>query len=318
VNRCTVSTVEAHHKRLGMFVDWLEEQGIDNVNDLTGRKIHRYRTFRRQDADLAPATEKSEMDTVRVFIRWCESIDAVEQDLSTKVQSPAITAEENTRDIKLDPEDAETALNYLGKYHYASVYHVTLTLLWRSMMRRGAVRALDIQDYNPEERFIEIRHRPETGTPLKNKSDGERCVSLAESVCETVDDYIETHRRENTDEYGRDPLLTTRHGRAAKTTITKYCYNWTRPCAFGKGCPHGRDVDDCEATQDYCGSSKCPSSVSPHAFRRGSITHHLSNDVPENVVSDRANVGNEVLEQHYDRRTEQEKMEQRRGYLDNI
>jgi hypothetical protein len=54
------------------------------------------------------------------------------------------------------------------------------------------------------------------------------------------------------------------------------------------------------------------------AFRRGSITHHLSNDGPENVVSDLANDGNELLKQHYDRRTEQEKMEQRRGYLDNI
>jgi integrase len=279
------------------------------MNDPRGRKNRRYRTSRRQDGDLAPLREKSDMDTVRVFIRWCESIDAVEQDLSTKVQSPAITADENTRDIKLDPEDAEATLNYLEKYHYASVYHVTLTPLWRSMMRRGAVLALDIQDYNPEERFIEIRHRPETDTPLKNNSGGERCVSLADSVCELLNDYIETHRRKNTDEYGRDPLLTTRHGRAAATTITKYCYNWTRPCAFGEGCPPGREVDDCGSTQDYCGSSKCPSSVSTHAFRRGSITHHLSNDVPENVVSDRANVGNKVLRQHYDPRTEQEKME---------
>lgn len=48
----------------------------------------------------------------------------------------------------------------------------------------------------------------------------------------------------------------------------------------------------------------------------GSITHSLNSDMPDKVVSDRANVSPKVIEQHYDRRTEQERMEQRREYLD--
>lgn len=68
----------------------------------------------------------------------------------------------------------------------------------------------------------------------------------------------------------------------------------------------------------YTAAFDCPSSVSPHALRRGGITHHLNSDVPKDVVSDRANVTPSVLNEHYDRRSQREKMEQRRGYLDNI
>jgi hypothetical protein len=86
---------------------------------------------------------------------------------------------------------------------------------------------------------------------------------------------------------------------------------------YAQECPHDRDPETCEA-MDRNKASKCPSSVSPHAIRRGSITHFLSEDVPEKVVGDRMNVSLDVLEKHYDRRGEGEKAEQRRGYLDNI
>jgi hypothetical protein len=46
--------------------------------------------------------------------------------------------------------------------------------------------------------------------------------------------------------------------------------------------------------------------------------HSLNNDMPDKVVSDRANVSQRVIEQHYDRRTERENMEQRRAYLDDL
>jgi len=86
---------------------------------------------------------------------------------------------------------------------------------------------------------------------------------------------------------------------------------------IGRDCPHDREVDSCQAT-DHDDASKCPSSVSPHPIRRGSITHYLNSDVPETAVGDRANVSQDVLERHYDQRTKREKMEQRRQYLDDI
>jgi len=89
------------------------------------------------------------------------------------------------------------------------------------------------------------------------------------------------------------------------------------PCKYGQECPHDRDESDCEAV-GLDSSSRCPSSVSPHPFRRGAITHFLQSDVPETAVSDRANVTKDIIDQHYDQRSDTEKMEQRRGYLDKV
>jgi hypothetical protein len=47
-------------------------------------------------------------------------------------------------------------------------------------------------------------------------------------------------------------------------------------------------------------------------------TEHLRNGTPQEVVSDRANVSNEVLDQHYDERTEREKMQIRREFIKEI
>jgi integrase len=279
--------------------------------------LHEYRVWRRNDGDLAPASEKTQMDTIRVFVRWCESIDAVVRDLSTKVQSPTLTGGDNVRDVMLEEERAERVLTHLAKYEFASLRHVGLSLLWHSMMRIGAAHALDIDDYHPRDQYVEVRHRPDQGTPIKNKKDGERLVALSDEMCDLLDDWVAQTRFDRSDSYGREPLLTTRQGRVSKSTLRSYCYRATRPCEYGETCPHDRDPEDCEATsRDH--AAKCPSSVSPHAVRRGGITRSLSKDVPQKIVSDRANVSLEVLEKHYDQRTEREKMEQRRGYLENL
>lgn len=64
-------------------------------------------------------------------------------------------------------------------------------------------------------------------------------------------------------------------------------------------------------------ASQCPSSRSPHGIRRGSITKHLRDGTPEEIVSDRMNVSGDVLDQHYDRRTEREKIQLRRQFIDD-
>jgi len=316
-NSVTQATLYSHRSRLGHFIRWCNEQEIENLNELSGRQLHEFRIWRRVEGDLAPATEKTQMDTLRVFIKWLESIDGVEQDLHAKVLSPTLTGNDNIRSVMLEAERTEQILSYLRKYEYASRPHVALELMWHTMMRVGAIHALDCADYDSANQALEVIHRPETGTRLKNGESGQRFIALSEDICEVLDDWIEHRRPAVTDDHGREPLVTTPEGRAHTTTLRGDCYRYTRPCILTRECPHGRDIDECSAA-DYDSASECPSSVSPHALRRGGITHALSNDWPMKAVGDRANVSETVLEMHYDSRSEDEKMEQRRMYLDDI
>lgn len=110
------ASVQAHEYRLNHFIRWCDEQDIDNLNELTGRQLHEYKLWRRDDGDLNSVTVKTQMDTLRVFIRFCERIDAVHAELHDKVQSPSLTDGENQRDVLKDGDTAETILTISTRF----------------------------------------------------------------------------------------------------------------------------------------------------------------------------------------------------------
>jgi hypothetical protein len=167
-----------------------------------------------------------------------------------------------------------------------------------------------------EEPYLELVHRPETGTPLKNALDSERQINLSCQIAKILHDYIAHRRPKTTDKHGREPLFTTRRGRIGLQALARTVTSATRPCVYGDGCPHDRDIDQCPASSNRSKSSKCPSSVSGHPVRRGSITHgHLDQDVPKEVISDRTDVSVDMLDKHYDRQDETTKRQLRRSHL---
>lgn len=84
------SALRSQRSRLQFFVEWCEDEGITNLNKLTGRDLNEYRIWRRNDGDLVPASENCQMDTLRVFLRWLELIEGVPKDFHENVWSPAI------------------------------------------------------------------------------------------------------------------------------------------------------------------------------------------------------------------------------------
>jgi len=310
------STRRTHSRRIRRFVRWCEAEDMENLNHLDGRDVHRFKieefAEKEDGGDYSPETVRSVMDTVRVFLRWCESIDAVKEGLSEKVQSPS---PRNTRDEAVDRDRAASILEYFVKYEYATVRHCLVDLVWHTGVRLGEVHGLDLETVHLDENYLEIRHRPEEGTPLKNGERGERLVNISEATSRVLRDYIETNRHDIEDEYSRQPLLTSQHGRRSKTNLRDLIYAVTRPCVYTNECPHDRDIEGCEAARNQSLATKCPSSVYPHAFRRGSITWHLREDTPKHLISDRMDVDTGTLDEHYDTRSDEERMRQRRDYL---
>lgn len=307
------ATLQAHDYRLKQFVQWCEQEEIRDLNEFSGRDIHRFRVKRRDDDGLATATMKGQLATLRMFMRFCASIDAVEPGLDEKIILPT-TTEDDAREEMLDTTRAQKVLDHLERYRYATLEHALIATLWETGLRIGAATGLDVDDYDPEEQYLELVHRPARGTSLKNRSKGERLVAVSDTVCRILDDWLEVNHPRVEDEHGRDPLFATQRDRLSKNRGRTIAYQYTRPCIYSGNCPHDRDIETCDALPTSQAHA-CPSALSPHPIRRGSITHHLQEETPKPVIGSRMDLGMDVLDRHYDQRTKLEKLRKRRQYL---
>lgn len=136
-------TMQSHRYRLSAFVEWCRAEGITNLNDLGGRDLHAYRVHRSEDSDLAPITLQGQLSTLRVFLRFCVSLDAVPEELPEKVMLPTVRGDREISKTTFDPERAKKAIDYLARFHYASRAHALFLLLWTTGMRVGAAPAID-------------------------------------------------------------------------------------------------------------------------------------------------------------------------------
>ncbi|TKX54503.1 site-specific integrase [Halorubrum sp. SP3] len=320
------NTRESQLYDLRAFVAWTDEVGLTNMNELSGRDLYEFRVWRRDGGysgeEIETVTLRGTLATVRAFLRFCVTIDAVEDELWDKLPLPVAGRDEQVSDSTLDPDRAVAILEHLDKYKYASRQHVILLLLWHTGCRSGAIRGLDLGDLDldgtrarGEGPAVHFVHRPDTGTPLKNKGPGTRWNAISQEVATVLRDYIDGPRKEATDEHGRRPLLSTSQGRISSSSIRSTLYRVTRPCWRGEACPHDEDPDTCEFTESGH-MSRCPSARSPHDVRSGRVTAYRRANVKRDLVEDRLNASDDVLDKHYDRRSEREKAAQRRRYFD--
>lgn len=141
------STLTAHRRRLKHFVRWCDEvEDVESLEVIDGRALHRYRLWRREDGGLNSVSLKIQLTTLRVFLTFCESIEAVPEGVHEKIILPNLARGENTRDAKIEPDEAMDVLDYLRKYEYATSKHMAFEILWHAGCRIGELRAIDLDD----------------------------------------------------------------------------------------------------------------------------------------------------------------------------
>jgi integrase len=313
------ATQRKHTSALGAFVDWTDEVDIADMNEVGGRELMRFKTWRKNEIELATISLNGNLAILRRFLRFCERIHAVAEGVAERVPMPNVPPDEEVNtDVPADDE-VEGIRSYFRQFEYASRRHVEFELIAEIGLRMGAIRAIDLGDLDPEGLVIHLRHRPEEtedyGTPLKNGPDGERIVNISPELRDFVVDYVEYNRSDVADEYGREPLFATSAGRVSTTTIRRDFYKMTRPCVYSTDCPHDREEAECDAVKND-NASECPSGFSTHPLRKWAIMNQLDAGMPKELLSDRVDVSVPVLNKHYDHRAEQQKSRRRREELE--
>ncbi|MFC7028541.1 tyrosine-type recombinase/integrase [Halomicroarcula sp. GCM10025710] len=100
------------------------------------------------------------------MLRFAHRMGWVEESVPDSIVLPK--RDGKSRDRSIDPDRVGALLDELEKYRYASLDHVIMSMLWTTGMRIGTLRGLDVKDVHLDERWVNISHRPEGDTPLKN------------------------------------------------------------------------------------------------------------------------------------------------------
>ena len=340
------STLQSYRYRVRPFLQWLDKEDIDDLNDVSTRHIKEFQAERR--GTCSKQTLNNQWGTLKQFLRYCYDLNAVTEDVLKAVDVPDLSKEDRVNTEKLIADRAQSILEQLDQYRYATREHVLFLLLWRTTMRVGALYSLDLRDLylDDEDRerlrqellnegfaphvvesilddvrlpLIYPRHRSKTETPLKNKPDGERVINIREWVADVLRDYINVNRYGVEDDHGRSPLITSQKGdgRLSKSAMRNWIYIQTQPCEFGEPCPHDRKPETCDAREHGYGSL-CPSSRSPHRIRTGAITHHRDNGWSVADIADKANTSEDLIEGVYDQPEELIRGAHRRSNLEKL
>jgi site-specific recombinase XerD len=136
------TTIANHEYRLKQFLDWTNEAGINNMNNITGRKLQEFKQWKQ--GEVAKVTLKNHLSTLRQFIEFCEDTNAVPTGVGRKIRLPTMQLGEDVNDTFLTAKEADRILDYCDTYEYATLRHTAFYILWHTGMRSGALRGLDM------------------------------------------------------------------------------------------------------------------------------------------------------------------------------
>lgn len=302
------ATRAQYQRTIPLFIEFAESENVTAPTGISTELIDTY-VDELQERYNADATILTYTRNVRSWLCWLNKRDQCPDGVYRLLNKDELGLSPRARDEALPADEATMLLEKLGRQRRGSLKHALLALLWNTGIRIGGAHSLDRQDFDPANNEVRLRHRPATGTRLKNGDvnkntvgDGERNVTLGDHAIQAINDYIDIDRPTVTDSYGREPLFATQHGRATRSTLRRRVYRATS-CRWADKEAEDRTCDG----SCHPDTNVCEYSYYPHAIRRGSIVHHLSSGLRPSIASERFDVSIRTLRKHYDPRTKRKR-----------
>lgn len=312
-------TERTYRKSLATFEEYAADAGIETLEGISLWSAGQYTDWLlEEERDYASATIASKQKQARRWLKWLESQGLVDIGTHLAIEPLQLEDKEQTSSDILRPQRLR---EFLGFYrdsmrHRGTRAHALLEVIGHTGCRRSGIRALDVGDFDADDRTLQFINRPESGSRLKRGQIHQRKVVLSEEPSRVLEEFIARERARKHDQYGRKPLFASTQGRPAESSITRWLYLATLPCLM-MDCPHGKHRPSCEWTEGS-EASKCPSSKSPHPVRRGSITWQLNIGRDINDVADRAATTPDVIRRYYDQPDLDEDLRRRITDFDGI
>lgn len=300
-----VDSTDHYDTKIDYIEDYFKsEVAAETTDEITSEDVERYRNWRKFDSldrqePLADSTLSDDMYLFGDLVGYLSKHRMVPSRFKQLVEPPDLDPGEGVDEKELDPKIANAATSYLKKYHRASIEHVIMEIACQAGPRLSGLYSLDVDDYDDDDENPTLSFEHSEETPLKHDEESNREIKLRGDLPQILDECLEEHRPPETDEFGREPLLTKGNGRMSRSDIKKTVYKWSRPCEIGLECPHDRDPTECEAAQRNNSAYKCPSSRAPHHVRTGFITAKRDAGAHPDSIDQRCDVQERTQDKHY-------------------
>jgi site-specific recombinase XerD len=88
-----MATRRKHETSLDTFVEWTAEVDIENMNRIGGRQLMSFKTWLKSESELSTVSLNGNLAILQRFLRFCERIEAVEEDLPDRTPLPNVPPE---------------------------------------------------------------------------------------------------------------------------------------------------------------------------------------------------------------------------------
>lgn len=198
-----------------------------------GKTVAGFYEFMRKNK-LSPRSQARIVSSLRTYFRYCETRGMTSPELRD-LRPPKVSV---ALPKALTPKEFDQLFeaSQTGDPHRDARNRLTLMFLYGLGCRVSEMVALNLNDYNPTERWVKIR----------GKGSKERLVPLTESLARHLTDYL-AETRPHLAKEGASILINDRGHRPSRVDIWRWLAAWSTKAGF-------------------------PEPVNPHRFRHGCAT----------------------------------------------